>query len=132
MTLVDLHVDVGRAADALEKIVYLLEKLVFPPPPADLQVQQATLDDLHIVTPEDHQRIQDEWMAFAERYCVVPGSEAFFRELAGWEQEQRILHGQEWQAPDWAAAFAAAAKSGGGPVRESAGEAPAPSAGRGR
>jgi hypothetical protein len=118
MTLVDLHVDVGRVADALEKIVYLLEKLAFPPSPAPAQVQQATLDDLHIVTADDHQRIQEQWIAFAERYRVVPGSDAFFRELVGWEEEQRSIHGQEWQAPDWAAAFTAAARSAGGAGRE--------------
>jgi len=107
MTLVELHVDLSRAADALEKIVFLLEKLAFPPPAAEVEVHQATLDDLHIVTPEDQERIAQEQLAFAERYRVVPGSEAFARELAAWEEEQRSLHGQDWQAPDWAAVFAA-------------------------
>ena len=116
MTLVELHVDLARVAQALEKIVYLLEKLVYPPPPPEVPVQQATLDDLHTISPEDHQRIGEEVMAFAELHRVVPGSEAFDRELVDWEQRQRSLNGERWEAPDWVAAFTAAIR----PVRESA------------
>lgn len=76
MTLVELKVDLGRVADSLEKIVFLLEKLVFPPPPADVKVTQAKLDDLHIVTPEDTERMREEQAEFAERYQVVPNSPA--------------------------------------------------------
>ena len=112
MTLVELHVDVARVANALEKIVSLLEKLVLPPPPADLKIRQATVDDLRIVTPEDQVRMLQEQMAFGELHRVVPGSEAFDRELVVWEQEQRSLHGEEWKAPDWAAAFVAAQQQG--------------------
>src|SRR5215471_11671633 len=118
MKLLEIQVDLSRVADALERIVFLLEKLVFPPPPADLKIAQATLDDLHVVTPEDQARIQQEQMAFAELHRVLPGSEAFDRELLDWEERQRSIHGEKWQAPDWAAAFVAAA--GGGSVREPA------------
>ena len=114
MTLVELKVDIGRVADSLEKIVFLLEKLVFPLPPPDVKVQQATLDDLHIVTPEDQERITQETAAFAERYRVVPGSEAFAGALADWEAEQRSLYGETWQAPqDWRTIFLEAARAGG-------------------
>ena len=121
MTLVDLHVDMGRVADALEKIVFLLEKLVFPPAPREVPAYQATLDDLHIVTPEDHERNAQEQMAFAERYRVVPGSEAMAQALADWEDEQRSIHGEAWQAPeDWRTIFAAAGRGEkvGGTVRQ--------------
>lgn len=129
MTLVELHVDVGRIADALEKIQFLLEKLVFTPAPADVKVQQATLDDLHIITPDDLARQQAEQMAFAELHRVVPGSEAFDQELLEYADRQRSIHGVDWEAPDWAQAFIQAA--GGRPVRERAEEreAPAPAAG---
>jgi len=124
MTLVELHVDVARMADALERIVFLLEKLVFAPPPADVKVHQATLDDLHTFTPEDHARIQEEQLAFAERYRVAPGSPAMMQALCDWEAQQRSIFGEDWKAPeDWRALFAAVAASGG--VRESA-EAAAP------
>jgi hypothetical protein len=112
MTLVEVHVELSRVADNLEKLVFLLEKLVFPPPPADLPVQQATLDDLHIVTQEDHVRMAQEQMAFAERYRVAPGSEAFAHALQLWEEEQRSIYGEAWEAPqDWRAIFAAAERS---------------------
>jgi len=116
MTLVELHVDLSRTADALERIAFLLEQLAFPPKAQAAPVIQATVDDLHTVSPEDYASMRAEQMAFAERYRVVPGSEAFARELAAWEQEQRSLHGEAWQAPDWAAVFAATQ----GPVREPA------------
>src|SRR5215471_1885908 len=101
MTLVELHVDLSRAADALERIALLLEKLVYPPAPAELKVHQATLDDLHIVTPEDQARMVAQQIAFGELHRVVPGSEAFEKYVLDWEEQQRSLHGEEWQAPDW-------------------------------
>lgn len=124
MTLVDLHVDMGRVADALEKIAFLLEKLAYPPLPADLKVIQATLDDLHVVSEDDILRQQAEQMAFAELHRVVPGSEAYDQELINWQKQQRNIHGEKWEAPDWAEAFIRAA--GGRPHREPADEAAAP------
>ena len=122
MTLLELHVDVSRAADALEKIVFLLERLVYPQVPDRMPVRQATLDDLHIVTPEDVGQMKEEQIEFAERYRVVPGSEAMVRALQDWEAQQRNLYGEEWKAPeDWRAIFAARETTGqGGGVRESA------------
>src|SRR5215471_15281185 len=112
MTLVELHVEINRVADALEKIVFLLEKLVFPPTNPPVSVQQSTLDDLHIVTPQDHQRNLEEQAAFAERYRVVPGSEAFTYALQLWEEEQRSIYGEAWEAPqDWRTIFAAAERA---------------------
>jgi hypothetical protein len=112
MTLFEFHVELGRVADALEKIVFLLEKLVLLPPAAEVRVQQATLDDLHIVTAEDDQRMREEQQAFAARYCVVPGSEAFARELVSWEEDQRRIHGEQWQAPeDWQKILASAERN---------------------
>jgi hypothetical protein len=121
MTLLELHVDVSRMADALERIVTLLEKLIYPPPPAEVSVHQATLDDLHIVTPQDQERIQQEQAEFAERYRVVPGTPAMALALQ-WEAEQRSLYGQQWEKPDdWRAIFVAAEGGGQeGPVRASA------------
>jgi len=58
MTLVELHVDVARVANALEKIAELLEKLVCEPPEADIPVQQSTLDDLHDTSPAQIGRIE--------------------------------------------------------------------------
>lgn len=128
MTLLELHVDVARVADALERIVFLLEKLVFPPRPADVKVHQATLDDLHTVTPEDVARMGAEQMEFAERFRVVPGTPAMSQAVQEWEAEQRSLYGEDWQAPeDWRTIFAAAARGG---VRESADEAAAAPAGK--
>jgi hypothetical protein len=122
MTLLELHVDVARVADALERIAFLLERLVFPPSPADVKVHQATLDDLHTVTPEDIARMGAEQMEFAERFRVVPGSPAMMQALQDWEAEQRSLYGKDWQAPeDWRTILAAAR----GSVREFAGEAAA-------
>lgn len=122
MTLLELHVDVGRIADALEKIVFLLEKLVIPPLPAGVRVTQATLDDLHIVAPEDVARMAEDQQRFAEVHRVVPGSEAFDAELLAWEAEQKKVHGQDWKPPDWAEILTAA-NGGGRGVRE-----PAPAA----
>lgn len=128
MTLLELKVDLARVADSLEKIVFLLEKLVFPAPPADVKVQQATLDDLHIFTPEDQQRMQEEQAEFAERYQVVPGSEAYAQALQEWEVEQRSIYGEDWQAPeDWRTILAAAERGGNG--RESLAAAQTPERG---
>jgi hypothetical protein len=119
MTLLELHVELGRVADALDKIVFLLEKLIFPPAPAEVKIHQATLDDLHTVTPEDHARIQQEQRTFAERYGVVAGSPAMMRAIVDWETEQRNIYGETWQAPDdWRSILAAIER--GGAVRESA------------
>jgi hypothetical protein len=121
MTLVELHVDLSRAADALERIVFLLEKLVFPPPPADVKVQQATLDDLHTTSEEDIARMQADQMDFAEKFRVVPGSPAMMQAMVDWEDQQRSIHGEDWQAPDkeaWRSIFAAAQRDA---VREPAG-----------
>lgn len=113
MTLVELHVDVARVANALEKIAELLEKLVTEPPPADIQVQQSTLDDLHDTSPEQIVRIQAEQQEFAERYQVMPGSPAMMQALVDWENEQRMLYGEEWQAPnDWRSILAAIERPG--------------------
>jgi len=109
MTLVELHVDLERVAGALEKLVFLLEKLVFPPEPDARAIHQATLDDLHTISPEDLERIRQEQDAFAERYRVVPGSEAMTEALASWEIEQRNIYGEEWEPPqDWKTLFARA------------------------
>lgn len=130
MTLVELHVDLARVADSLEKIVFLLEKLVFPPVPAEVKVHQASLDDLHTVTPEDVARIEAEQMEFAERFRVVPGSPAMGQVLQEWEAEQRSLYGENWQAPeDWKTIVAAAERSDRS-GRESSGSA-APETARG-
>lgn len=102
MTLFEVHVDLSRIGDALEKIVFLLEKLVFPPLPADVRITQATLDDLRIVTPEETERMAAERQRFAEIHRVVPGSEAFDASLLDWEAEQKELHGENWKPPDWA------------------------------
>lgn len=126
MTLIELKVDLSRIADSLERVVFLLERLVFPPPPADVKVQQSTLDDLHIITPEGQQRITEEQAAFAERYRVVPGSEAFAQALADWEVEQRSLYGETWEAPeDWRTILREADRAGGA-RREPAGSVPHP------
>src|SRR5215471_3003867 len=102
MTLLELHMDVARVANALEKIAELLEKLVTEPPPADIQVQQSTLDDLYDASPERIGRMQAEQQEFAERYRVTPGSPAMRKALMDWEAEQRMLYGEKWQAPkDW-------------------------------
>ena len=107
MTLLEFHADLSRVADSLEKIAYLLEKIAFPPPPTDVQVHQATLDDLHVVSPEDVEHMQAEQAEFAERYRVVPNSPAMAREIMAWEAEQRKLYGKDWEAPeDWKAIFA--------------------------
>lgn len=126
MTLVELHVDLARVANALDRIAELLEKLAIPPIPADIKVHQATLDDLHTVSEADLIRMQAEQLAFAERYRVAPNSPAMSEALRDWEEQQRSIHGEGWQPPeDWKAIYAAA---GGGAVRERAG---APSAARG-
>ena len=109
MTLLEFHADLTRVANSLERIAFLLEKLVFPPQPADVQVHQATLDDLHVISPEDVERIRAEQTEFAERYNVVPDSPAMGREILAWEAEQRRIHGEEWKAPaaeEWKAIFA--------------------------
>ena len=108
MTLLEVHSDVSRIADALERIVFLLEKLVLDSPPQDVKVVQATLDDLHIIDPEETQRIADAAMRFAELHRVVPGSQAFAEELLYWEAQQKEIHGEKWEAPDWAEIFAGA------------------------
>jgi len=113
MTLVELHVDVARVANALEKIAELLEKLVCEPPEADIQVQQSTLDDLHDASPEQIVRIEAEQQEFAERYRVMPGSPAMMQALVDWENEQRMLYGEKWQAPnDWRSILAAIERPG--------------------
>lgn len=121
MSLIDIRVDMGRVADALEKIVFLLEKLVFPPPPADVKVHQATLDDLHTTGEADIARMQADQMDFAEKFRVVPGSPAMRQALVDWEDQQRSIHGEEWKAPEgeeWRSIFAAAQRDA---VREPAG-----------
>jgi hypothetical protein len=121
MTLLELHADFSRVADALEKIVFLLEKLVFPPPPADVKVRQATLDDLHTTSEEDIAWMQADQKEFAERFGVVPGSPAMMQVMVDWEDQQRSIHGEDWQRPDkeaWRSIFAAAQRDA---VREPAG-----------
>ena len=114
MSLVEIKVDLNRVADALEKIQFLLEKLVFAPVPDTRDFRQSTLDDLHIVSEEDHQRVIEEQAAFAERYRVVPGSPAMAQALMDWEAEQRHVYGEKWQAPnDWRTILAEAERSGG-------------------
>ena len=111
MTLVELHVDVARVADALERIVFLLDKLGFPIPAEPLKVQQATLDDLHLTSEEDVVRMQGEMLQFAERFRVAPNSPAMMQALADWEDQQRSIHGETWQAPeDWRAILAAVSR----------------------
>jgi hypothetical protein len=111
-SLIQFNIDITRVADSLERLVFLVEKLVFPPPPPELKVQQATLDDLHTVSPEDLARIQAEQMEFAERFRVVPGSPAMMQALADWEAEQRSLYGEAWEAPqDWRSILAAAERT---------------------
>jgi hypothetical protein len=118
VTLVEFHADLSRVADSLEKIAFLLDKLVYPPPPTDVQVHQATLEDLHVVAPEDIERIQAEQAEFAAKHRVVPGSPAFEAEIAAWIEEQKRIHGEQWEAPkdeEWKAIFAgsyAAASAG--------------------
>ena len=126
MTLFEIHADVARVATALERIVFLLEKLVFPPEPAEVKVQQATLDDLRVVSPEVTERMHEAQMRFAEFHRVVPNSEAFAYELLAWEEEQRSIHGENWEPPDWAEIFASAYR-GTGPGPKPA-PAPAPAA----
>ena len=126
MTLVELHVDIARVADALERIVFLLDKLVFPVPAEPVTVQQATLDDLHITTEEDVVRMRAEQEELAERFRVTPGSPAMMQALVAWEDQQRSIHGQEWKAPeDWRAIFAGIER---GQLREPAGSGTAPAA----
>ena len=122
MTLVDLHVDMDRVATALEKLVFLLEKLVFPPPQPELKVQQAQLEDLRVVTPEDTDRMREAQERFAEVYRVVPNSSAFTEALLDYEAEQRSIYGEDWEAPDWAGIFTNAYRG----TREPAAEAAAP------
>ena len=130
MTLIEIKVEMGRVADALERIEFLLERLAYPPSSPQAPVQQATLDDLHIVTPEDHQRMAEEQQAFAERHQVVPGSPAMAQALIDWEEAQRNLYGNHWQAPqDWKAVFVAAerdrsGRTGAVPAPEAADAAP--------
>jgi len=127
MTLVQLNFDLGRVADALDRIVFLLEKLAFPPVPDKPEVYQATLDDLHIITPEDVARIHEEQEEFAARYNVVPGSEAYMQAILDWEESERNLHGENWQPPqDWRAIFAEAERGRG----HSTSSAPAQAANR--
>ena len=47
MTLVEFHADLARVANALDRIAFLLEKLVTVPPEREVRVEQATLDDLY-------------------------------------------------------------------------------------
>jgi len=104
MTLLEFHADVSRLADALEKLVFLVEKLVFPPPSRDLKVEPATLDDLHSPTEEDTIQMQAEKFAFAEQYQVAPDSPAFSQMVLTWVDQQRSIHGEGWEAPnpkDW-------------------------------
>jgi|SRR5215472_14599588 len=122
MSLIDIHVEMGRVADALEKIVYLLEKLVLPPPARDVKVHQATVEDLHFVTEEDVMRMQAEQRDFSERNQVAVGSPAMMAAVADWERLQREIHGEEWQAPkDWRSIFASVERDQS--FRESAGAA---------
>lgn len=123
MTLFEFHADVARVANALDRIVFLLEKLVIAPPPRDVRVEKATLDDLHVIEPEEIARMQAERERFAEMHRVVPGSEAFVDDLFAWEAEQRRINGQDWKAPDWASTFTAA--GGGRAVREPSDPGPA-------
>lgn len=122
MALVELTTDLTRVADALERIAFLLDRLVYPPLAADVkEVHQATLDDLHVVTPEDLERINEEQVAFAQRYRVVPGSEAMALALKAWEDEQRSVYGETWQPPeDWRTVFAAAGRGQSGGDRGAA------------
>lgn len=114
MTLLELNADMGRVADALEKLVFLLERLVFPPPPANLKVQQATLDDLHMPTEESTVKMREEQQQFAERYQVAPNTPAFAQALIYWEEQQKAIYGDEWQAPeDWRSILAQAERQGG-------------------
>ena len=107
MTILEFHADLARVADSLEKIAFLLEKLAFPPPPADLKVQQATLDDLKYVDEAAILQQKQEQQEFAERFQVVPDSPAFQRELVAWVTEMRMIHGEQWQPPEeWKTIFA--------------------------
>ena len=93
----------ARLADALERLVFLVEKLVLPPPAPDVNsVHAATLDDLHMPTEEDTIRMQQEQQDFADLRQVMPNTPAFAREMIAWMEEQRYVHGEQWQPPqDW-------------------------------
>jgi hypothetical protein len=118
VTLVELHLDVTRIADALEKLVFLVERMVYPPPPAEIKIQQATMDDLRFVGEEVIMQMQQEKSEFAQRYNVMPDSPAFAQAIQDWESQMRKIHGEEWKAPeDWKGIFARAqAASGAGGV----------------
>jgi hypothetical protein len=127
MTLIEVKVELSRVADSLERLVFLLERLVYPPLPANIHVHQATLDDLKVVTPDDIERMTREQQAFAERYQVVPGSEAMTEALQDWEEAQKRLYGENWQAPeDWKTIFAVADihRGGGTPAGPAAAQTP--------
>jgi hypothetical protein len=113
--LLELHADVSRVADALEKLVFLLEKLVFPPQPPEIKVQQATLDDLKTVSEDDIIRMREEQTEFARRYQVMPNSPAFAQALFDWEAQMRGVYGERWEPPqDWRTIISQAASRAGG------------------
>jgi hypothetical protein len=104
----------GRVADALEKLVFLLEKLVFPPPPRDVKVIQADLDDLKVVGEEEILKMREEKTEFARRYQVMPDSPAFGQAILDWENQMRNIHGEEWRPPeDWRSILAQAQRQAG-------------------
>jgi hypothetical protein len=108
VTILEVHADVSRIADSLEKLVFLLEKLVFPPPPPDLKVEQATLDDLRYVGEEEILKMQREKQALAERFNVIADSPAFVAAAQQWEIDQRRIHGEAWEPPDWRGVYQSA------------------------
>jgi hypothetical protein len=121
MTILEVHADLGRVAKALERIADLLHRLAYPPPPAEIKVQQATLEDLHIVTPADVAKMEEEKKEFAARYGVMPDSEAMLAVLQHqWEQEHRGSYGNT-ESIDWRDIYARAQEAGAarpGPGRE--------------
>ena len=86
---------------------------MIPELPRDIKIRPAGLDDLYQATPERNERVLAEQAEFAERYGVVPGSDAMWEAVRAWEVEQRSLYGDEWKAPeDWRAIFAGIHREG--------------------
>jgi hypothetical protein len=102
MALINLPIDLGRTAAALEDIASVLSKIsvalerLAPEPPLFTSAPHiAGLSDLRRTDPDTVGKIQSELEVFAQNQNVVINSEAFLNSIIKYEQDVAQAYGDD-------------------------------------